>query len=112
LDEYVEGFAERMEYDGKQDKMQMFTNAQVRKGLDEVRGDYISYDAVGEFYQVLGSKQTAAGTPAQGGRVRAVIQPKKRIDKPGAPQAGGAPTPQPGTAESGKPAENVKSPPQ
>ena len=112
LDEYVEGFAERMEYDGKQDKMQMFTNAQVRKGLDEVRGDYISYDAVGEFYQVLGSKQTAAGTPAQGGRVRAVIQPKKRIDKPGAPQAGGAPTPQPGTAESGKPAENVKNPPQ
>jgi lipopolysaccharide export system protein LptA len=112
LDEYIEGFAERMEYDGKQDKMQMFTNAQVRKGLDEVRGDYISYDAVTEFYQVLGSKQATSSTATQGGRVRAVIQPKKRIEKPGAPQAGAAPAPQPGSPDAGKPAENVKSPQQ
>jgi len=114
LDEYIEGYAERMEYDGKQDKMQMFTNAQVRKGLDEVRGDYISYDAVTEFYQVLGSKQasTPTGTATPGGRVRAVIQPKKRIEKPGAPQAGAAPAPQPGTVESPKPAQNVKNPQQ
>jgi lipopolysaccharide export system protein LptA len=105
IDEYVEGFAERMEYDGKLDKVQLFTNAQVRKGLDEVRGDYISYDQVTEFYQVLGSRQqAAAGTPAQGGRVRAVIQPKKREDKPGA-----GPT---GDASAARPAENVKNPPQ
>ena len=62
VDEYIEGFAERMEYDGKQDKMQMFTNAQVKKGQDEVRGDYISYDAVTEFYQVVGGGRQAATT--------------------------------------------------
>ena len=48
------------------------------KGIDEVRGDYISYDAVTEFYQVIGGG-TPAATPANPqGRVRAVIQPKKR----------------------------------
>ena len=103
VDEYVEGFAERMEYDGKQDKLQMFTNAQVKKGLDEVRGDYISYDAVTEFYQVLGGgKQTATTTNPQG-RVRAVIQPKKR-DKPPADASAA------GGAEAGSAAENVKKP--
>ena len=118
LDEYVEGFAERMEYDGKLDKVQLFTNAQVRKGLDEVRGDYISYDQVTEFYQVLGSRQqTAAGTPAPGGRVKAVIQPKKREDKPsaalpGAAQPGAAPAAGPAAVGTGQPRENVKDPPQ
>jgi lipopolysaccharide export system protein LptA len=103
VDEYVEGFAERMEYDGKQDKLQMFTNAQVKKGLDEVRGDYISYDAVTEFYQVVGGgKQAGTGTNPQG-RVRAVIQPKKRDKPPAAPGA---------AAEAAPAAENVKKPAQ
>ena len=74
LDEYIEGFSERLEYDGRKDKMQMFTNAEIRKGIDEVKGDYISYDAVTEFYQVIGGPSvTTAGNPK--GRVRATIQP-------------------------------------
>ena len=32
FDEYIEGYSERLEYDGKKDKMQMFTNAEIRKG--------------------------------------------------------------------------------
>ena len=58
FDEYIEGFAQRLEYNGKQDKMEMFTEARVKKGIDEVRGDYISYNAVTEFYEVVGG-----GTP-------------------------------------------------
>ena len=54
FDEYIEGFAQRLEYDGKQDKVEMFTEARVKKGIDEVRGDYISYNAVTEFYEVIG----------------------------------------------------------
>ena len=77
-DEYIEGFAERMEYDGKQDKVQLFTNAYVKKGIDEVKGDYISYDAVTEYYQVLGGGPAAADAANPQGRVRAVIQPKRR----------------------------------
>ena len=32
FDEYIEGFAERLEYDGKADKVQMFTNARIKHG--------------------------------------------------------------------------------
>jgi len=84
-EEYIEGFAERMEYDGKQDKVQLFTNAHVKKGIDEVKGDYISYDAVTEYYQVVGGG-AAVATPANPqGRVRAVIQPKRSDGESGLP---------------------------
>ena len=77
FDEYIEGTAERLEYDGKADKMQMFTNAEVHKGNDEVKGDYISYDANTEFYQVVaGDSVKSVSNPK--GRVRATIQPPKK----------------------------------
>jgi lipopolysaccharide export system protein LptA len=47
-DEYIEGWAERIEYDGRADKVQMFNRASMKKGADEVRGNYISYDAKAE----------------------------------------------------------------
>jgi lipopolysaccharide export system protein LptA len=99
IDEYIEGYSDRMKYDGKADKVQLFTNARVTKGIDEVRGDYISYDAVTEFYQVLGGGKAAATAGNPQGRVRAVIQPKRRTE--GTPavtpnaQTGGAPPPAP-----------------
>jgi lipopolysaccharide export system protein LptA len=94
FDEYIEGNAERLEYDGKADKMQMFTDAEIRKGGDEVKGDYISYDAVTEFYQVTGGPSVAT-TVNPKGRVRATIQPpRKSTDKPGASLPGaGQPVP-------------------
>src|SRR5687768_12185055 len=79
-DEYIEGWAGRIEYDGRVETLQMYTRAQLKRGQDEVRGDYISYDARSEFFQVTGGPKTA--TPDNpGGRVRAVIQPKSK-DKP------------------------------
>jgi lipopolysaccharide export system protein LptA len=76
-DEYVEGWSERMEYDGKADKVQLFKKARLRRGQDEVHGDYISYDAVNEFFQVNGVGEASTQTHSEG-RVRAVIQPKKK----------------------------------
>lgn len=96
-DEYIEGFAERMEYDGKQDKVQLFTHAHVKKGIDEVKGDYISYDAVTEYYQVIGGGPAAATATNPQGRVRAVIQPKRTGDQQGLP---GARKPEAGDAAS------------
>ncbi len=81
FDEYIEGWAERMEYDGRADKVQMFTRAYMKKGEDEVRGNYISYDSSTEFYQVIGGGAKAAAAGGSDGRVRAVIQPKSK-DKP------------------------------
>jgi len=83
FDEYIEGWAERIEYDGRAESVQMFNRAQLKRGQDEVRGNYISYDSRSEFFQVTG-----AGSPAaeSGGRVRAVIQPKSKDPPPaGAP---------------------------
>jgi lipopolysaccharide export system protein LptA len=81
-DEYIEGFSERLEYDGKADKVQMFTNARIQRGGDEVRGDYISYNAVTEFFQVIGGGKSVASPGNPQGRVRAVIQPKPKPDTP------------------------------
>lgn len=80
-DEYIEGWAERIEYDSRADKMQMFNRASMKKGSDEVRGSYISYDAKTEFFQVIGGGAKAAAAENSDGRVRAVIQPKPK-DKP------------------------------
>jgi len=85
FDDFIEGFSERLEYDGKADKVQLFTNARIQRGRDEVRGDYISYNAITEFFQVIGGGKTAATPGNPQGRVRAVIQPKPRAPaQPGA----------------------------
>ena len=96
-DEYIEGWAERIEYDGGAETMQMFSAAQLKRGQDEVRGNYISYNARTEFFQVLGGA-TAAAPDNPEGRVRAVIQPK-----PKEPPAAGPPVPL-------KPSEAIASP--
>ena len=85
LDEFIEGNASRIEYDSNTDKLQLFTNARIKRNDDEVRGSYISYDGKTEFFEVVGGPKdtTAAGS----GRVRAVIQPKKKpgTTPPGVP---------------------------
>lgn len=85
-DEYVEGYGLRIEYDGKGDKVELFTQARMKRNQDEVRGNYISYDAKTEFFQVLGGGKEAATPGMEKGRVRAVIQPKPKAGA-GAPAA-------------------------
>lgn len=89
IDEYIEGYAERIEYDGKADKLQMFNRAYLKKSNDEVRGSYISYDATTEFFRVVGGGKQAATPGNPEGRVRAVIQPTAK----GPPAAGSPPLP-------------------
>lgn len=77
--EYIEGSALRIEYDGHMDKVQLYTKAWVKRGQDVVNGDYIMYDASAEYAEVIGGGAAAAGAPdVPKGRVRAVIQPKKK----------------------------------
>jgi lipopolysaccharide export system protein LptA len=102
VDEYIEGYAQRLEYDGKAEKVEMFTSARLQRGNDEVRGDYISYNAATEFFQVIGGGKSAATPGNPHGRVRAIIQPKPREDKPA---AAGSPLPL-------KPSDQVPSPQQ
>ncbi len=76
-DEYMEGSALRIEYDGRMDKVQLYTKAWVKRGEDIVHGDYISYDANAEYAEVIGGTKSADGVTSSG-RVRAVIQPKNK----------------------------------
>ncbi len=79
FDDYVEGYAERIEYDNKTNKVQMFNRAYLKKGADNVRGSHISYDQTTEFYRVIGGGTAAASTGGNGdGRVHAVFMPKAR----------------------------------
>ena len=76
-EEYVDGEAGRIEYDGRADRVQLFDRARLRReGGDDVRGNYISYDSKTEYFTV----QAAKDAPAQSrdGRVRAVIMPRKK----------------------------------
>ncbi len=79
LDEYVEGWSQRVEYDNKTDKIELFRQARLKRGSDEVQGDYISYDMNSEFFQVIGSKERGVETGPDK-RVRIVIQPKDKSE--------------------------------
>ncbi len=77
-DEYIEGEAERLEYDGRGDTVRLVNQAVLRRFrgstlADEVAGNTISYDNVTEVFQVLGGPASAAAP----GRVRGVLTPRE-----------------------------------
>jgi len=78
LDDYIEGEGERIEHDAKAEKTEFFNRAWVKSGLDEVRGQFISYDALTEKYFVTSGPNGTRALPGSGERVRAVIQPKNK----------------------------------
>ena len=75
MNEYIEGWSERMKYDSKADKVELFKQARLKRGLDEVHGDYISYEATTEFFQVNKGVKTEIKPNS---RVRAIIRPKNK----------------------------------
>jgi lipopolysaccharide export system protein LptA len=77
-DEFIDGFADRIEFDNTNGQLELIGQARLRRGSDELRGAQISYNANTEFYKVVG--QPGAKTPS--GRVRAVIRPKPRAAQP------------------------------
>ena len=64
---WLEGEALRIELDDRNQKIELFDNARVNRGGDQVAGNYIFVDQRSDFYQVTASK---------GDRVKAVLQPK------------------------------------
>ncbi|WP_019449651.1 lipopolysaccharide transport periplasmic protein LptA [Cupriavidus sp. BIS7] len=82
VDEYIDGWGDRIEYDGKSEINKLIGNARAArvsgvgaKILDEIRGAVITYDSRNEFYTATGGENnTTAGN--QSGRVRAVLSPR------------------------------------
>ncbi|MES2354719.1 MAG: lipopolysaccharide transport periplasmic protein LptA [Pseudomonadota bacterium] len=76
LDEYVDGFAQRIEYSGKEEILQLFDDAKLKRGQDELSSNYIQYNSGTEVFQAFGPGQKAAASKSDGNRVKAVIQPQ------------------------------------
>lgn len=66
---WMEGWAERIEYDDRTDKFIFFDQAHIKTSTDDAKGEVIIYDNVTERYQILSKGQPipAAGKalPAQ-----------------------------------------------
>ncbi|MEX3547850.1 MAG: lipopolysaccharide transport periplasmic protein LptA [Burkholderia sp.] len=104
IDEYIDGDAERIDYDGKQDLTTLTRNATVRRlqGLttvsDTVHGSVITYDGQRDFYTAKGGNDVAApGNPT--GRVRAMLAPKS-----------GGPAPLDGASATLAPSNSIQEP--
>jgi lipopolysaccharide export system protein LptA len=88
VDEYVEGFAQRAEFDDRNDVLKLFSKARVKSNQNEITGDFISYDMGREVAEVLGAPP--GQKPPAGSRVKVtIIPPKKEGDaQPAKPQPG------------------------
>jgi lipopolysaccharide export system protein LptA len=81
LNEFIDGQAERLEYDSKTDTVRFVNKAKVRRlrgteVADEATGALIVYDNTAEVFTVSGG--AAAVTPTNpGGRIRVVLGPRE-----------------------------------
>ena len=90
LDEFIEGEADTIEYDGKADRVKFIKRAELRRlrgasVADEMTGGLITYDNSSDVFTVdggPGSPSVAPGVP--GGRIRAVLSPRTTASAPAA----------------------------
>ncbi len=86
LDEFIEGEAETIEYDGKADRIRFSRRAELRRYRgstlnDELSGSLITYDNLTDVFTVDGGAPGAA-PGAAAGRVRAVLAPRGGASAP------------------------------
>jgi lipopolysaccharide export system protein LptA len=82
VDEYVEGYAQRAEFDDLHNLLHLYDKARVKSNQNEITGDYISYDMNREVAQVSGAPP--GQTPPPNSRAKVVIiPPKKAADAKG-----------------------------
>jgi len=87
LDEYVDGYGERIEYDTRAETVDFYVRARLKRELDEVRGEHITYSQKTEIFHVSSSGVNPENEPPK--RVRAILQPKPKqgATPPSAPDA-------------------------
>ncbi|MEN9618157.1 MAG: hypothetical protein RL406_394 [Pseudomonadota bacterium] len=85
-DEFMEGEAARIEFDGKADRIKLMDQAEVRRYRgavlnDTMTGKLIIYENLTDVFTIDGQR-TEEGGKASGGRVKAVLAPRsKTLDK-------------------------------
>ena len=70
-DEYYEGYAQRIVYDGTKRIVELFDRALLKRTGDELRGNYISYNAETNVYKAEGRPDSKPPPPASPRWVRA-----------------------------------------
>ena len=75
LNEYVEGYGERIEYVTRADTVDFYIQARVKRDQDEVRGEHVTYNSKTEIFQADNKDAAAGGAPK---RVHAVLYPKPK----------------------------------
>ena len=90
-DEFVEGQAQRIDYDSRAGTLRFDGAAVVRRlrgpvVADEIQGALILWDSTAESFNVQGGTATATNP---GGRVRAVITPRVPVEGASAPESTG-----------------------
>jgi lipopolysaccharide export system protein LptA len=89
-DEYVDAQALRVEYLGAKDLVELYDQSWIKRGKDELRGNFLTYNSATGAFAGRGS-WPPAGQPAGDGRITGVIQPKpKEPTTPDAKPAEGA----------------------
>ena len=76
VDEYYEGYAQRVEYDGTKDLVELFDRALLKRGQDEIRSNYVSYNTATEVFKAEGRASTVPDPTGPGARVRGMFQPR------------------------------------
>ena len=79
-EEYVDGEAERIEYDTRSEIAELFHRAWISSGEDQIKGDYIWYDSIGEKYLATAGETRDPKAPPT--RVRAILTPKTKTPPP------------------------------
>lgn len=103
-DLWIEGQAQRIEYDERNDMMKLFSNARIRqlegaKPTNEIESEFISYDSRREVF--LARNDASGATKPGQGRGTMIIAPRKPRAAPAAaaapatPAAGAPATPAP-----------------
>lgn len=90
MDGYVEGYGKRIEYDAHTGTLNFYENARLKRDMDVVSGENITYNAKTEIFRVNGNDTSPGNDTPQ--RVRAVLQPKHQ-ETPNAPSAPDTPAP-------------------
>ena len=81
FNDYMEGVADRAEFDDKANTLKLFSRAKLKNGADEMTGEYIYYNSLTEVFKASSSAPSGKADPkttqpTANNRARYIIQPR------------------------------------
>ncbi len=77
VDEWIEGFAQRAEFDDRNDVLKLYDRARVKRNNDELTGDVITYDMKKDVAEVSGAPASSKAPT----RIKMIMTPRKADEK-------------------------------